>query len=82
MPFVLRIDQERCKGCALCIDVCAKKVLRISKQINRRGQRYAETVAADNCVGCKQCADICPDAAIEIDRINGAPKTEHRDAKT
>jgi len=61
------IDTERCKGCGLCVPVCPKGILVISKRSNKHGYFPAET---DNvgCTGCAACAVICPDAAIEVHR--------------
>ena len=64
---IVRIDKERCKGCNLCITVCARGILKPSKDLNSKGFHYAVIQSADNCTGCKFCAEICPDAAIEID---------------
>jgi 2-oxoglutarate ferredoxin oxidoreductase subunit delta len=68
MRFKLRIDHERCKGCALCEAACERAVIRMSKKLNSRGQPLAETSDEGRCTGCRQCADVCPDGAIEIDR--------------
>ena len=34
------INSERCKGCALCIRVCPKKILEMSKETNGQGVHY------------------------------------------
>ena len=67
--FRVHIDKERCKGCLLCVSVCLKKILKLSKGLNSRGEHYSEIVDQDACVGCQYCAQICPDAAIEIDKV-------------
>ena len=33
MPYLHVIDNDRCKGCGLCVIVCPKKVLEISEQV-------------------------------------------------
>ncbi len=61
------IDSERCKGCGLCVAVCPKQIMAISKKSNKNGYFPAET---DNskCNGCAACALMCPDAVIEVCR--------------
>ncbi len=59
------IDIERCKGCGLCVAVCPKKGIAISKKSNKSGYFPAQPSNAD-CTGCAVCAIICPDAAIEV----------------
>ncbi len=59
------IDKERCKGCGLCISVCPKKILSLSKDRNKKGFHYAVT-KKEGCTGCASCATICPDVVIEV----------------
>jgi 2-oxoglutarate ferredoxin oxidoreductase subunit delta len=59
------INTERCKGCGLCVDLCPKKCILISKQSNKAGYLPAEVVNI-YCIGCCTCALVCPDAVIEV----------------
>jgi 2-oxoglutarate ferredoxin oxidoreductase subunit delta len=61
------IDQERCKGCMLCISACPKKILKMSNNINKQGSGYPECFDESKCIACTFCAIICPDSAIEIE---------------
>jgi 2-oxoglutarate ferredoxin oxidoreductase subunit delta len=67
MKFKVVIDRERCKGFELCVEVCSRHVLTMTKTLNAKGDHYAETLDLSLCTGCQQCALICPDAAIEIE---------------
>ena len=69
MSFRPIIDIDRCKGCELCLGVCPRQVLAISKSMNTSGSHFPQTVPGRECSGCRQCAIICPDAAIEIEKI-------------
>lgn len=62
------IDEDRCKGCSLCVVTCPFGVLVISNGLNRYGYNVAEATAPEKCTGCGMCAQMCPDAAIEVYR--------------
>ena len=59
------IDKNICKGCGLCIVVCANKALAIGTE--RNGMGYLVPAPSDAvCKGCDTCAMICPDMAITV----------------
>ncbi len=61
------IDEERCKGCGLCVAVCPPHVLSLSElRYNSRGYRPIEL--ADGCTGCEMCYRMCPDMVFEVYR--------------
>jgi 2-oxoglutarate ferredoxin oxidoreductase subunit delta len=64
------IDQERCKGCELCAQVCPKGVIKMTESaLNSRGYRPAALVDPNGeCTGCAICAVICPDVCITVYR--------------
>jgi len=59
------IDTERCKGCGLCITVCPKNNIVISKESNKNGYFPAEATNT-GCTACSGCAIVCPEGIIEI----------------
>jgi len=66
MPRV-RVLEEYCKGCGLCVPVCPRDILSLSKEINVRGVHCVRADASIECTGCCNCAAMCPDAALEVD---------------
>ncbi|HOE17776.1 MAG TPA: ferredoxin family protein [Syntrophorhabdaceae bacterium] len=62
----IRIDQERCKGCALCIEFCPKKAISLSGTLNLKGYFIASFKDGGECTGCATCAVMCPEVAIEV----------------
>lgn len=65
--FMLRFDEERCKGCELCISVCPVKILALHEEkINSKGYHPAGVTEIEKCIGCAGCATMCPDLAISI----------------
>jgi 2-oxoglutarate ferredoxin oxidoreductase subunit delta len=72
MAGKIKIDTERCKGCGLCVAVCPKNGITISKKSNKSGYFPAEAANSD-CTGCAVCAIVCPDAAIEVHCDDGEP---------
>jgi 2-oxoglutarate ferredoxin oxidoreductase subunit delta len=65
------IKTERCKGCGLCVAVCPKGSIIISKKSNKSGYFPAETSNAE-CTGCALCALMCPDVVIRVFREEDA----------
>lgn len=57
---VLKIKNEWCKGCGLCVGFCAKGVLAMS------AQGKAVIVKPEKCGQCGLCEMYCPDFAISV----------------
>lgn len=64
---LVTIDEERCKGCAMCVAVCPPQVLHLAdSRYNSRGYRPIELQSG--CTGCEMCYRICPDYVFEVYR--------------
>jgi 2-oxoglutarate ferredoxin oxidoreductase subunit delta len=62
----ITINQDKCKGCLLCISFCPKGLIAADKKLNRQGVRPVKFKDEGACIGCALCALICPDCCIEV----------------
>ena len=68
IPFgVVRVIEERCKGCGFCVEFCPRHLLKISARPNSKGYHPPEIVNDQDCVNCGLCALLCPDFAIYVE---------------
>lgn len=62
-------NENRCKGCEICIEVCPKNIIEMNKSnVNVKGY-HAATVKEENieeCIACGNCAVMCPDCVISV----------------
>jgi 2-oxoglutarate ferredoxin oxidoreductase subunit delta len=72
MAHCHQIEKNLCKGCGLCVGVCPKNVLEISKQLNSKGYFPAYQARPDDCIKCAICCTMCPDVAISIMEVEDA----------
>lgn len=63
MPEI-RIDQERCKGCDLCLNLCPKQVFKETEKIGIKGFRLRIPADKEFCSDCGLCTYFCPEGAI------------------
>ncbi len=63
------INEERCKGCGLCVRACPKQIMQLSKtKLNSKGYHPAEVFNKEACIACAACARTCPDAVIQVEK--------------
>lgn len=62
----LIIHKDTCKECGLCAQVCPKKIISFSEEINSSGYHPIKLDDAEKCIKCGFCAMMCPDVAIEL----------------
>lgn len=67
-PFQpLEIATDRCKGCALCIGVCPKRVLALDlATVNGLGYHPVRLTDAAGCTSCALCVRVCPDTVFAV----------------
>ena len=66
---IVTVDEERCKGCGVCLLACPKKVLVMAEdRINTHGYNPAVPEKLEECIACGFCARMCPDSAITVEK--------------
>ncbi|MDF2884729.1 MAG: ferredoxin [Clostridiaceae bacterium] len=55
----LKLYEEKCTGCGMCINVCPQGVFEIV-------QGKSHIIAKDSCMECGACAKNCAFSAIEV----------------
>lgn len=62
---MVRIDEDRCDGCGLCIDACAEGAIQL---IDGKAKLVSETY----CDGLGACLGHCPQDAITVEKVEAA----------
>lgn len=62
--FKIYIDEELCKGCNICVELCNLKVFDISPKINNKGYYVPIPERIEDCNGCQICELSCPELSI------------------
>ena len=57
MPAV--VDQDKCEGCAECIEACPTEAI---EMVDEKAK-----IKEDECADCAACVDECPKEAISMD---------------
>jgi len=60
--MISKIDQMKCTGCGICVEICVMDVLRMDTARNKPFIAYPE-----DCQLCYQCELECPEGAITVD---------------
>jgi NAD-dependent dihydropyrimidine dehydrogenase PreA subunit len=71
--FELRVDSQRCNGCATCATVCPKGVFDLYRTDD--GSLKSRMARSEACEQCTACVKQCPERAIVADppiRVFGA----------
>ncbi|HJV17100.1 MAG TPA: 4Fe-4S binding protein [Bacillales bacterium] len=61
-------NEEICKSCSLCVEVCPTNVIFLADYLNGKGYRPAAVIDQENCISCAKCGQICPDTVITVFR--------------
>ena len=55
----LQLDENKCTGCGMCLDVCPHEVFRMNS-------KYVTIQNRDACMECGACGQNCPANAISV----------------
>ncbi|RKY32636.1 MAG: ferredoxin [Candidatus Omnitrophota bacterium] len=55
--MAVKVDKEKCNGCASCVDICPVKAIEIKND---------KAVVSDECVECGVCVEQCPNKALSL----------------
>jgi 2-oxoglutarate ferredoxin oxidoreductase subunit delta len=61
-------NEEICKSCSLCVEVCPTNVIFLADYLNGKGYRPATVLDQEKCISCAKCGQICPDTVITVFR--------------
>jgi 2-oxoglutarate ferredoxin oxidoreductase subunit delta len=70
----VKILEERCKACELCVVSCPSGNLKLSTRLNHAGFHPAEFTyegTKGECTGCAICYWVCPDFAVSEVLVRG-----------
>ena len=63
ITMVVRIDENKCTGCGICIQVCPVKAITVGR---------VATINPETCMGCGSCIAECPSEAISMEEMKTA----------
>jgi nitroreductase/NAD-dependent dihydropyrimidine dehydrogenase PreA subunit len=66
---MIRIDQDTCKTCGICGQVCPRHVLETVERERRKITRVSPE-RRELCMGCGHCAAVCPTESIRIEDLD------------
>jgi len=59
MPYVVKVNREKCTGCGSCVTICPVAVLELESNLSK-------VVRQQECIGCMACVEGCPEGAITV----------------
>lgn len=71
--FKVTIEEDKCKGCLICVHVCEQRGGKILKPSDKKtALGGVKPVPDGECIGCRWCERYCPDFAIYVEEMQDA----------
>ena len=71
--FKVVIDEDKCKGCLICVHMCSTRGGKILKESEKKtALGGTKPVAEGECIGCRWCERFCPDFAVNVEEAGNA----------
>ncbi len=67
LPGRVYVNEERCRGCGLCVEVCPFDALSLK---NGSGQAKVAYLEPSLCRGCNLCTSVCPTDAVSAGALS------------
>lgn len=64
----IRVDEDLCDGCRICIDYCKNQVFGSAEEINNHGVYVTIPIKSSDCKFCRFCQFVCPQLAIYAEK--------------
>jgi len=61
MPWVVKVDKDKCDGDGACVENCPVEVF----ELDENGK--AEPVNEEECIGCETCMEVCETGAVTVE---------------
>ncbi len=68
----ISINEEWCKGCHICAEVCPHHVLGVDQATFLRGFHPVRVDRTEDCTACRLCELLCPDLAITVQNADSS----------
>ena len=65
----VKLNEDKCKGCDLCLNLCPKHVFEESPEIGLKGYKTRLVKSENECNDCGLCQYFCPEGAIALEEI-------------
>ncbi len=65
MVYVVTVDEAKCTGDGVCVDICPTRVL----ELRENPEKKAFAAHPDDCLGCTACVNSCEHQAITVKEV-------------